>query len=382
MRWRAALAALVALGGLPAWGADLAVRPDAGPHTLYTAPQDGCTPNDLPDAPLRAFRDAEGHMVAFGLHFDNRALRGPDLAHLRIDCRIVLPSHGSDDPAAYDDRSWIVATYTPDGRRVAGLVHHEYHGEDHEGRCRFRDMMACWFNSVLSVRSDDAGAHFERTRPLIVASAPFPQDQNQGRHRGFFNPSNIVTDRGAAYALIATTGWDGQDDGVCLFRASDPLAPDTWRAFDGTRFSIRYADPYRAAATPRPCRAVGPFRGPVGAVVRHTGSGLWLAVFQARADAARFPVSGFYVTTSADLVDWHAPRLLLAGSTLYDDPCSAGGREIAYPSLIDETSTDRNFGTVGDRPVLTYAVLDLEGCRFTGRRLLVEQPLSIELKMD
>ncbi len=185
-----------------------AVTVVGAPETVFAAPRDGCTPVDLPDAPVRAYRDAAGGVVLFGLHFDNRALRGAGLERLAIDCRLVLASGGREDPAAFDDRSWITATWTEDGRRVQALVHHEYQANTHPGRCRHEAYLACWYNTILGVSSDDGGRTFVRPAPpRIVAGAPFPQDRHQGRHRGFFNPSNIVPDCRWRYVLVATTGW-------------------------------------------------------------------------------------------------------------------------------------------------------------------------------
>ncbi len=346
-------------------------------RVVFAAPADGCDPNDVPDAPVRAFRDAGGGITMFGLHYDNRALKGAGLDAVKIDCRVVYPSRGDPDPAAYDDRSWIAATWTDDGRTVDALVHHEYRGNEHPGRCRFADYMACWFNTVLAVRSRDGGAAFDRPA-IVVASAPFRQDVDQGRHRGFFNPSNIVADGRYRYFFASTTGWPGQDAGVCLFRSPNPDDPSAWRAFDGTNWSVAYGDPYRSSAHPRPCATVAPFPAPVGAVVRHAPSGLWLAVFQAKADGAAFPLSGFYVATARDLLHWSAPRLLLAGATLYDGACRSGGLLLAYPSLLDAASPSRNFDTAGNAPDLYYDTLSAEGCAVTGRRTLLRRRLVIE----
>src|SRR4051794_29241454 len=82
------------------------------PETVFASTKDGCDGNDVPDAPVRAFRDARGGVVVFGMHYQNRALRGESLERLKLDCRVVLASAGNADPAAYDDKSWITATWT------------------------------------------------------------------------------------------------------------------------------------------------------------------------------------------------------------------------------------------------------------------------------
>ena len=396
-RWAALLLCL--LLGSPAGAAEaprLAVTLAGPPETVYAAPRDGCDPNDVPDAPVRAYRDPGGGVTMFGLHYDNRALKGPDLFHLKIACPVVYASHGDPDPAHYDDRSWIAATWTADGRAVSALVHHEYQANEHAGRCRFPDYMQCWFNTVLAVRSTDGGASFARPA-TVVASPPFRQDVDQGRHRGFFNPSNIVSDGRYTYFLASTTGWSApspvaglapevgsasepgadQEAGVCLFRSPDPTNPNAWRAWDGRGFTVTYRDPYRGRPKPKPCAVVAPFPAPVGSVVRVAPGGLWLAAFAAKADAGLFPVPGFYTATSPDLLHWSAPRLLLPGPTLYDDACRAGGRLIAYPVILDPASPSRNFDRSGPHPDLYYDVLDTEGCTITGRRSLVRRPVAI-----
>lgn len=377
---RAAVAGGLSLFGAPAGAAEpplAAVTLVGAPETVFSAVRDACDRDDMPDAPVRTFRAADGTVAMFGLHTMNRALRGPDFGGLRIECRPALPSAGNEDPAAYDDASWIAATWTADGRAVSALIHHEYQANTHPGRCGRTEYLACWYNSVVAASSGDGGRTFARAAPPVVAAgAPFRQETGQGRHRGFFNPSNIVRSEEDHYVLIATTGWAGQESGACLFRSRDPADGGSWRAFDGAGFTVAMGDPYRGGASAAPCRTVGPFPAPVGSLVRHRGTGAWLAVFQASAGGP-FPEAGFYVTSSRDLVAWDRPRLLLAGRTLYDDPCTSGGRLVAYPSLVDRGATGRNFDDVGDEAELYYASLRVSGCEVTADRDLLRRKVAI-----
>lgn len=345
----------------------------------YSPGRDGCDGNDVPDAPLRAYRDSKGQIVAFGLHYVNRRLRGPTLNALKIDCHVVLNSGKNANPAAYNDYNWITATWTGDGKTIAALVHHEYHGNEHKGRCTYKTMLRCWMNTVTAYTSSDSGRNFARvSRGFVVASTPFTQKQHQGRHRGFFNPSNIVTRGRSKYFFASTTGWQGQPHGVCLFRNTNPHKANRWRAFDGSSFKIRYRDPHRrhkkAAGA---CKPIAPFPAPVGSVTRHRPSGLWLAVFQAAPDKKYFPLSGFYFATSQDLMSWSTPRLLIPGKTLYDNPCSSGGRIISYPSLLDPGSKGRNFDNTGNSATLYYASMKVVGCTVTSNRDLISQKIMI-----
>ncbi len=359
---------------------DVKIVPNGEPRVLYDPAKQGCEPNDIPDAPLRGIRDAGGDIVLFGLHYENRALRGRDFGRFIVDCPVAFRGTGNPEPSAHDDRSWITALWTHDGRRVDALVHHEYQAHAHPGRCALPDYLSCWFNTILLVRSDNGGRSFQKAGgSAVVASFPFRQETGQGRHRGFFNPSNIFAHDGHYYALIATTGWDGQRAGACLFRNQDPGDAAGWRAWDGEGFRARFPDPYRASLQrPAACQPVGPFPAPVGSVTRHRGSGAFVAVFQARGDDVRFPVSGFYASASFDLISWSAPTLIQSGATLYDDPCGKGGL-INYAALIDPDATGRNFDNTGREALLTYATLAVDGCDATGPRQLIAQPVQIEL---
>ena len=348
------------------------------PEIVFDGSRQGCSADDMPDVNARAFRNAANEVVVFALHLQNRRLRGPDLAHLTIDCTPTLDSRFDADPAHYDDRSFVAATWTRDGRHVSALVHHEYHADAH-GRCRASGDLACWYNSVLAYRSDDDGATFHRAAPLVVASAPFRQDVDQGRHRGFFNPSNMFSDGHYVYMFAATTGWTGQPYGACLFRTADPANAAGWRAYDGQAFSIVAADPYGAPKPmPKPCEIIAPFAFPVGAVVRVPGGG-WLAVVQASRNDDVFPVDGFYTATSRDLTHWSAPALLKPGATLFNDLCTAGPSVIAYPSILAADASSRTFDDAGHEPYLYFASIAVQGCG-TGKRLLLRQRLAIGLE--
>ncbi len=357
--------------------ADIKVSMGAGgPQAMYRSGVDGCAPIDTPDIDPRAFRDASGGVAMFALHYVNRALRGPDLAHLKIDCAVALDSAHDPEAAHYNDRRYMTATWTDNGRDVVGIVHHEYHADDHRA-CATTQSIGCWYNTILSFSSRDGGRSFTMDRPAVVAAAPFKQDVEQGRHRGFFNPSNIVSDGRYKYFMASTTGWSGQNYGVCLFRSPNPFDSASWRAWDGADFTVRYGDPYGPRApAPRPCAIVAPFVFPVGSLVKHAASGRWLAVWMAKKDDGAFPISGFYTSTSGDLRHWSQPRLLLAGPTIHDGAC--GGSLIAYPSIIDENARTRNFEDAGDSPWLYYVSIKMNGCE-TGERTLQRERLKISL---
>ncbi len=54
-------------------------------------------------------------------------------------------------------------------------------------------------------------------------------------------------------------------------------------------------------------------------------------------------------------------------------------RPIGYPALIDPASPDRNFGTVGDTPSLTFVRTRPEGCDLGPDRDIVMVPVRVEV---
>ncbi|MGL5447090.1 MAG: hypothetical protein ACRDBL_07275 [Rhabdaerophilum sp.] len=360
----------------------LVVTPVGPEIVLFNPAKQGCDGNDIPDMPLRAYRDGQGRVSAFALHYENRRLSGPSIEKLSLECPVVFRAKRNGDPKRYDDRAWLAATFTENGIQVFGLVHHEFQADAHKGRCAFPEYIQCWWNSVLAVVSRDGGKSFTRQSPQVAIATPEPSETGQGRHRGFFNPSNIIKANGAYFTLIATTGWAGQASGVCLFRNDDLEKSGGWRAHDGKSFAARFPDPYGAdKPKTQTCQPVGPFPAPVGSVTRHRGTGLWVAVYQAKkgmpdGQGGSYANSGFFASTSRDLLRWSPPHLVLETPTLYDDPC--GTRVLrSYPTLIDSAATTRNFEDMGDEALLTFAEKRVDGCRITHERRLVARKVRI-----
>jgi len=396
--WRAAcrqVAFLVVLCAL-IWGSvreikagetAFVVTPVGVPFTVFDPGTDACDGHDVADVPLRAWRGEDGQIHAFALHFENRRLSGKGLMTLKIECPVVFRGTGSSDPARYDDRIWIAATWTKNGRDIAALGHHEFQANEHPGRCSFKEYMKCWWNSVLALQSGDGGVTFRRAANPVAVATPFRSETGQGRHRGFFNPSNILERSGKFYMFASTTGWEAgpgreaQNAGVCLFRADDP-ASGRWLAFDGKAFSAAFPDPYAKQNPPgKPCKIIAPFPAPVGSITRHRSSGMILAVYQAAGGTAdgfgrTYPVSGFYLSTSKDMLNWSEPVLLVETRSLYDNPCGADVLR-SYPVLIDEAAEGRNFDNVGDVALLFYSEMRISGCNHTGDRKLIARKVRI-----
>jgi hypothetical protein len=101
----------------------------AGPEqTVFDWSRESCESRDIPDAPARAFHDARGRVQLIASHYVSRREVGPDLGHLAHRCKVIMRSGYNPLPRNYDDREWIAATFTPNGKTVFALVHEEYQG--------------------------------------------------------------------------------------------------------------------------------------------------------------------------------------------------------------------------------------------------------------
>lgn len=345
-------------------------------ETVVAADRHRCEPWDIPDTPLRAFRDGRGGVVAFASDEASRSYAGPDLARLTHGCAKAFEGRSDPDPAARSFMSYVAATWTDDGTRVAALVHNEYHADRVPGRCRAGQSLACWYNVIVGAVSIDGGRRFSAARPpALIAGPPFRQEEGQGRHRGFFNPTNIVRHAGHHYFLAHTTGWPGQAQGSCLFRARDPFDFGSWRGFSGKGFESRAIDPYREDPKAYlPCVPVHP--AAANAIAFHAASRRFILLWMVES-APDAPQGAVRYASSADLVSWGPARTLARLPAFFRSAC-ADVERYGYPALLDPASSSRNFDRIGDAPYLYLVRMRVEKCHNGPARDLVRMPLRVD----
>jgi hypothetical protein len=366
----------------PARAAGTTVQVVGKPQPVFDWGSSACETMNYPDLPARAFRDAEGQVQLLISHFDNFRMIGASLEGLTIDCRPVLLSHRYAAPRRFQDREWIASIFTRDGNSVWALLHEEYQGNRHRGRCPSHRYFPCWYNAVTLAHSSDGGRTYTEARPPrnLVASAPYRYRPGRGPV-GAFTPSNIVTGPdGAYYALVRVRG-PGIRRGDCLLRTQTVGRPKSWRAWDGLDFSGRFGDPYRSPPRHRfPCAPVG--RGRIAEMTEsltyNTALGSYLLVGLAPPGAGSLgpKARGIYFATSKDLVHWSERRLITRAVTTHNYRCG-GPSPLAYPSVIDPESASRTFVTSGSHPYLYYTQLRYQDCRQTADRDLMRVPLRV-----
>jgi hypothetical protein len=381
------LAALLA-GSLILLGVDggsvVDVRVTGTEETVFDWSQNACEGADIPDAPARAFRDASGRVQLISSHYVNRRMIGPDLNHLTRDCHVIMRSTLNPDPAKFDDREWIHSPYTPDGTKVYALVHDEYQGQTHPGRCPSGEYFPCWYNAVTSAVSTDGGNTFGQATPPdnLVAAIPYPYAPDSGP-AGLFQSSNIVHNGadGYYYALVRAQRYRAQQQGTCVMRTRDLSDPKSWRAWNGEAFAVRFIDPYLQPDEPpkeHVCHPVSfdEIQLMVESLTFNTYLNRYLLVGTAAGSTPEGnATSGIYYSTSENLVDWTPRKLILQAESRHTYACGDAD-PVAYPSLLDPESTSRNFETTGDRAYLYYTRFNYASCKETPDRDLVRVPIK------
>ena len=351
----------------------------AGPEQIvFDWTTERCDVEDVPDVPARAFRAADGTVNLLATHYVWRRELGPSLDVLRHECPIVHRFHGNADPAAFDDREWLGATFTEDGSTVHALVHNEYHGHVHPGRCA-GTYDACLSNAITAAVSRDGGTSWTHS--------PAPAHLVAAHHRpyaplagpvGLFRPSNMFRNPkdGHVYAFLHQIAESGSHltRGVCLVRTRTPDDPGSWRAWDGDSFDHQFVNPYVAPG--RPCAFVG-----WDALHEMGESVVWneeLKVFVMVGTATLQDQSegGFWFSFSRNLIHWTQRRRFMPAEFPWTYQC--GDPDVlAYPSLLDPDSTSRNFDTSDRRAYVYFTRIHYPACHMTLDRDLVRVPVEI-----
>lgn len=350
-------------------------------ETVFDWSEDRCERWDIPDTPARAWRGDDGRVRLVAGSERSRASVGPDLDRLARDCAVLHQGAGADDPAAYDDRVWLHATFTDGGSQVLALAHDEYHGHRRPERCPAGGYMACWSNTILELVSTDGGRSFAPAEGVGFVAGPAARYTGAaGRRIGYFNPSNILERDGWLYAFVFAERDGPQRRGPCLMRRPAAAGAADWRAWDGVAFAVRFADPYREAVSDpaaHACAPLAPLTSTISSVVRHMPSGRYLAVTPATLRGGDGVTrSGIWWTTSVNLLAWSPPKLLWEIPLLWRRDCAAPAA-YAYPSLLDPASGSANFDTVGAEFWLYLVRMPLDGaCRVGPERDLVRLRIS------
>ena len=361
------------------------VRITGAEETVFSWARDRCADEDIPDLPARAFKDESGQVHLITAHFTGRQFVGPTLDRLRHPCDVLMSSADDPNPARFNDHEWLAAPYSPDGRTVYALVHNEYHGYEHPGRCPSGDYLKCWYNAVTLAVSRDGGASFRDARPPpghLVATTPYRYVPDAGPY-GIFSPSNIVRkEDGHYYTIVLAQSYGRQQLGSCLLRTQRLDLPSSWRAWNGSEFETVMPSPYEpglGSPGEHICETVSkPEIGNMHESLTYNtylDKYLLVGLSGSQVPGRRGVTWGIYYSTSDDLVDWSTRKLIREVELPWTYKCG-DLNPILYPSVLDPESTSRNFETTGRRPYMYFTRFHYRDCVQTLNRDLVRVRLS------
>ena len=323
---------------------------------------DACIPENLPDAPVRPFRDAAGNINLNISHYYNYRMVGPDFDNLALQCQPTLVSDFDSLPQNYNDHEWLMAFYTENGADIAAYIHNEHHAYEYEGQCldsSSNRYLACWYNTITFASSADSGKTF--TQPAVpnhyAMGVPYRADTTGPGAFGIFGGSNIIKSPvdGYYYRAIHVENYGAQQVGMSMTRTDDPFDPTSWRGWDGEDFTISFSDPYRTPNLIDTEHVVEPVGS--GYIEKMNAFIAWSSYFERFILVGAAQKSGnwgFYYALSNDLIHWTARHPLMLGNMLIDPNVTYGADIMAYSSLVDHNDTTRNFEVVGQECYLYY----------------------------
>ena len=357
-------AALLADAAVAAGAASVEAQFSGAAQSVYDTRTQACEAIDIPDGIPRAFRDDRNQVHLVATHFVARGMVGPNLDSVKHDCRVLYRSPEDPAPDHFEDLNWLDSFFSVDGRRVAALVHSEYHGNMFPGGCPLPEgtparSNKCQWDVVTFGMSDDGGFSFTQPPPPrnLVASLPYAYDPaGHPGPAGYQQPTNILKVGAYYYAMFSAWPYRAQHLGACVMRTTDLFDPASWRAWDGQGFNLQFVNPYVErdfVAEQRVCTPV--LLAIVQSIAIHSATGTFVAT--AYTADRRFGPPGLYLSASADLVHWSKPSLV---ETIDDMKASEqpGDWNYDYFALLDPASTDRNFSTISDRPFVYYVRFD------------------------
>ncbi|MGE1084321.1 hypothetical protein ACQJ0O_19060 [Pseudomonas shirazensis] len=355
-------------------------------QTVFSWQHDRCFDTHIPDSPARAFRSSSGTVYLYATHYTNIPLAGTSIDHVKPECEINFQGANSTDPSTYNTRIWLQTFFsTNSGKDVYSLGSSDYHGKWFNN-CDLKTITSsdCWQSAIVLAHSSDGGKTFVIAHPPkhVIANSSQRYSPTQKGSVGFLTTSNIVKINNYFYSLFYASADKSQDSGNCLARTGDLSDPRSWRAWNGQSFEVPLYHKETKNLEITTCRKILSLPFKVRSLLWHAESDGYIAVFEqtrSLTDPERRTDVTFAYSWSSNLKDWSQPTkiITLMGNSNCKRPIVPG----AYPSLIDSSSLDENFGSVGGNAYLYYTKFNLQAnCHLTLDRDLVRMPVRIHSK--
>lgn len=355
-------------------------------ETVFSWNKDRSFDENIPDSPARAFLSSTIQIYLYATDYTTPPLVGDSISQVKPTCKIRFAAALNEDLDQYDARIWLHTVYsTNGGQYVYSLGSADYHGKWFK-KCKVINPRShdFWMNAIVLAHSKVGGKTFSTSPPPRHLAANSPQKfmTNQRGTIGFLTTSNIVKKAGYYYVLFNTGAYKNQRSGNCLARTDDLSSAGSWRAWDGSSFETPLINTPSLDSNRYTCKTPPTLSSKNRSLFWHEKSQGYIATFkkvkrkrrrEARTEAI------FAYSLPKGLRTWSKPQktFTLKGDARCKTPQTGG----AYSYIIDRTSKDGSFSTVGLPAHLYYTRFNLGPyCRLTLDRDLVRIPVSINTR--
>jgi len=324
---------------------------------------------DVPDIPVRAFVDNQNitHLICGSTSFHR--MNGPSIFNVTRECDISWNETGNPNPAMFAANEFLDSTIAFPNGTVISLVHTEFPGNrynqcnatNNEGQQHIPSYPTCWTVTIGLAISHDWGNTWDHSQPPphhLVAAVPYKYNQTRLAY-GWGDPSNIVKHPQDGYYYVAM--WNRnqvelQEPGICIARTNNLMNASSWRAWNGSHFSVTFASPYDDIEAGQHICTVVNLPAPNCAALGLVWS-VYLNKFVVTLGCFGSMGKSFYFATSDDLIHWSPDQEFYSQADLPPD-VRANVTSFNYPAFLDPTSPsledDPNFYTIGRTPYLTW----------------------------
>jgi len=358
------------------------------PIKVFDHNRDQQEPDNIPDAPVTAWKESDGTVNLLIPHFESYRMRGADLEHLTIDPNKIYSSTqgASQVPENLDNyHHWMMGPYTLDGQHFYSLTHSEWYGCLLNGDCASIPTIGInasensWANTVNSLSSTDGGASWQlntvdgnhvvaKTAYIWTGSEALAQRiyLHAVNHSGMFGPSRIIKEGGYFYSVANYIHRDFSKvnaaagvfeapidkEGYVIIRTSDVTNPNSWQAW--TSGSTYEAIGNMNFAVFQPQQHGIALNAGGAQIIYDTNAQCYILLHTLYQQG-----SAIYYMTTKSLASpvWSASKPISGTATLTSDPAGpvVGFYADNYPSILDDSSAGYNYEFTSGMPQMFFS---------------------------
>jgi hypothetical protein len=283
-----------------------------------------------PDGHISLVKDGDQWQMYWAGSTTYRTL-GPSIDTMKDPVAVLEPGPRGD----FDNGgAWLFAVFRQSGEKLLGF----YHAEDHEFSGDPSSKFVAW-KSIARCTSHDNGKTWRKHGQIITSARPKPATPTWG---GCGDCCVVWDDAHNRWTCF----YQEHFLHVAISTDSDGQA-GTWKKYDHGEFS-----PPGLGGASTPITSLSKFPGGNPSVVFNKFLNAWLIVWGTWDMSSPHPNS-IWISTSRDLLDWTAPRVVVKATgnernwypTLFGETEPSGGENLrlCYAHFADKPQSDRQF---------------------------------------